>query len=124
MIKIVVPVILIFELLSFTAKAQTCAGSLGDPIMNETFGAGYYVLPAYKTTFKNVGCCPPKGCYTLSNFLFGCGDAPGAWVKMIGDHTRDPNGNYMLVNAENESGTVYTDTAKGLCGNTVYQFGV
>src|SRR6266487_7056595 len=30
----------------------------------------------------------------------------------------------MLVNAENESGNVYMDTAKELCGNTVYQFGV
>ena len=124
MIKTFVLAILIFWVIPFTANAQTCTGSLGDPILNETFGSGRYVLPAYKTTFKNVGGCPSKGSYTLSSFLFGCGDQRGAWVQMIGDHTRDLNGNYMLVNAENETGTVYMDTAKGLCGSTVYQFGI
>ncbi|MEP7143983.1 MAG: gliding motility-associated C-terminal domain-containing protein [Ferruginibacter sp.] len=120
--KIFAFIILVFELNSFTAKAQTCTGSLGDPIISETFGTGYNVLPAYKTSYPYVGGCPPKNSYTLDHFLFGCG--PRSWVQMVGDHTGDPNGNYMLVNAESEPGTVYMDTAKGLCGNTVYQFGV
>ena len=102
--------------------AQLCTGSLGDPVINETFGAGFNKLPVYKTSFDNVNGCPPKGAYTLSNFLFGCGNR--TWGQMVGDHTGDYNGNYMLVNAESTPGTVYRDTAKGLCSNTFYQFGV
>jgi hypothetical protein len=30
----------------------------------------------------------------------------------------------MLVNAANANGTVYMDTAKNLCSNTTYQFGI
>jgi hypothetical protein len=43
------------------------------------------------------------GTYTLNNFLFGCG--PNSWVQMVGDHTGDEKGNYMLVNAANANGT-------------------
>jgi gliding motility-associated-like protein len=44
---------------------------------------------------------------------------------MVGDHTpNDSEGNYMLVNASNTPGTIYTDTAHGLCPNTVYVFGM
>jgi gliding motility-associated-like protein len=111
-----------FLLWSGPLAAQQCTGSLGDPVINETFGEGRAVLPSYKTHFPNVNGCPPKDSYTLSNFLFGCGDR--TWVQLVGDHTGDHNGNYMLVNAESEPGIVYTDTAKNLCGSTVYQFGV
>lgn len=113
---------LVFCLTSSSAQSQSCSGSLGDPVINETFGSGYNILPANKTTFTYTGGCPSKGTYTLSNFLFGCGNR--TWVQMVGDHTGDTNGNYMLVNAESTKGTVYMDTAKGLCGSTVYQFGV
>ena len=41
---------------------------------------------------------------------------------MIGDHTGDHDGNYMLVNAESTPGTVYKDTARNLCENTSYVF--
>jgi len=104
--------------------AQTCSGSLGDPVLNETFGSGHYILDANKTSYTYTGGCPPKYSYTLGNFLFGCGDVNGAWAKMIGDHTRNEKGNYMLVNAESMAGTVFMDTAKGICGATVYQFGI
>jgi gliding motility-associated-like protein len=115
--------ILILCLLHFAVKAQTCAGSLGDPIINETFGTGRYQIPSYKTTYTFAGGCPSKGSYTISGFLFGCGNR--TWVQMVGDHTPgDLNGNYMMVNAESTPGIIYMDTAKGLCGNTVYQFGM
>jgi len=119
----------LFFCFSYSSTAQVCNGSLGDAVVNETFGAGGgYQLASYKTTFQAVGGCPDNngnnlgGFYTLSSFLFGCG--PHSWVQMIGDHTRDANGNYMLVNAASTPGTVYMDTAKNLCGNTQYQFGV
>ena len=115
----------LFFLISYSSTAQVCNGSLGDPVVNETFGVGGgYQLPSYKTSFKPVGGCPDNvgGTYTLSSFLFGCG--PHSWVQMIGDHTRDMNGNYMLVNAASTPGTVYMDTTNNLCENTTYQFGV
>src|SRR5215470_11678630 len=115
----------LFFCFSPSSTAQVCNGSLGDPVVNETFGAGGgYQIPSYKTSYTAVGGCPDNkgGTYTLASFLFGCG--PNTWVQMIGDHTRDMDGNYMLVNAESTPGTVYTDTAKTLCPNTTYQFGV
>lgn len=122
MIKIFLLAILLSLLSTVAARAQICTGSLGDPIINEHFGAGRKILPAYKTTYPYVSGCPSKGSYTLSNFLFGCGGR--TWVQMVGDHTLDANGNYLLVNAESQAGTVYMDTAKNICGNTVYQFGL
>lgn len=113
-----------FFLLLFTAiaaKAQVCTGSLGDPIYLQTFGAGPYALPPRTTSFPLAGGCPPKQTYTIASFLFGCGDR--TWVQMVGDHTGDYKGNYMLVNAESQAGLVYGDTIKNACPNTVYQFG-
>jgi hypothetical protein len=104
-------------------SAQTCTGNLGDPVLNETFGTGNYHLKPGETTFNYEGGCPSKGNYTISGFLFGCGNR--TWVQMVGDHTpNDLNGNYMMVNAESTPGVIYMDTAKNLCGNTVYQFGM
>jgi gliding motility-associated-like protein len=123
MIRISLFTILILCLFSLAAKAQTCAGSLGDPVINETFGTGNYQLSPDKTTYTYTGGCPSKETYTTSGFLFGCGNK--TWVQMVGDHTPgDLNGNYMMVNAESTPGIVYKDTAKDLCGNTTYQFGM
>ncbi len=105
-------------------KAQTCNGSLGDPVLNEAFSTSS-PLPAYKTNYTYVGDCPDAsgGTYTISNFIFGCG--PHSWVKLIGDHTgNNLNSNYMLVNAASTPGAVYRDTVNDLCGSTVYQFGI
>ena len=102
-------------------KAQFCSGSLGDPVINMTFGSGHsFVMPPNITTYINTGGCPSKGQYVISNFLFGCGNHE--WIQMIGDHTGDYNGNYMLVNAESTPGIVFKDTAKNLCENTNYVF--
>jgi len=105
------------------ATAQLCNGNLGDPILNQTFGAKGFVMSKGMTTFEQAGGCPDKGQYVISSFLFGCGSNDDhSWIKMIGDHTRDLNGNYMLINAESTPGTVYKDTAKNLCDYTNYVF--
>jgi gliding motility-associated-like protein len=122
--KYFTPLLCFFSCLCTTATAQLCSGNLGDPIINQTFGSGRgFVFPANATTFTKSGGCPAKGQFLISNFVFGCGNNNDkSWIQMIGDHTRDYNGNYMLVNAENSPGTVYTDTAKNLCENTNYVF--
>ena len=117
----------LFFCLSYSSTAQVCNGSLGDPVVNETFGAKE-VISLQHTKPHTRGLAVALiimvywATYTLSNFLFGCG--PHSWVQMVGDHTGDANGNYMLVNAASTPGTVYMDTAKNLCGSTNYQFGV
>ncbi|MBI3720132.1 MAG: gliding motility-associated C-terminal domain-containing protein [Sphingobacteriales bacterium] len=110
-------------LIAYQTTAQ-CSGSVGDPVINQDFGTNSYQLPFGKTSYQPVGGCPnDPGTYTIANFLFGCG--PRSWVQMVGDHTpNDNNGNYMAVNASSTPGTVYQDTAKSLCGNTTYVFGI
>ena len=108
---------------SFSSKGQLCNGNLGDPIINMTFGSGGFALPLNATTFTAVNDCPKKGEYIISSFLYGCGSNDDhSWLQMIGDHTHNSNGNYMLVNAESTAGTIFTDTAKNLCDNTNYVF--
>jgi hypothetical protein len=43
----------LFLCFCYSSTAQVCNGSLGDPVVNETFGAGGgYQLATYKTTFQ------------------------------------------------------------------------
>jgi gliding motility-associated-like protein len=120
--------LLIFFVLFFAIRgsAQLCNGSLGDPVINETFGTTRAPLPASKTSFRLAQGCPGRGQYALANLIFGCGE-DRSWLMLAGDHTRDQNGHYMLVNAQSSDGAattavVYTDTARGLCGSLTYVF--
>lgn len=110
----------VFPLMSI---AQLCAGNLGDPIVNIKFGGdGTPSLPPPGiSTFTRGGGCPAPGSFSIASLLFGCGS--NTWFLLTGDHTREPGSNYMVVNAQGVSGTIYRDTVTGLCGNTTYQFG-
>ena len=106
--------------LPLSSSAQLWTGNLGLPIVNIDFGSGRgQALPAGETSLEFSGGCPGPGKYSIEHFLFGC--AGGGWNQLIGDHTRDHDGNYMLVNAANSPGTVIVKTVDGLCGNTTYQ---
>jgi hypothetical protein len=105
---------------SFKSIAQLCTGNLGAPIINITFGVGgSQPLPANSTSYTFTNGCPSPGSYSIENFLFGC--AANTWVVLTGDHTHDPQGNYMLVNGATAPATVLVDTVTGLCSNTTYQ---
>lgn len=105
-------------------QAQLCNGSLSDPVINVTFGTSHAMLLKSVTSYDYTGGCPSKGKYTIQNLIFGCGETPAAhsWHLLAGDHTRDLNGQFMLVNAESTAGIIHQDTASGLCGNTTYQY--
>ncbi len=108
-------------LLPFTLAAQLWNGNLGAPILNMDFGMGNSKpLPAYMSQYSYTGGCPSSASYSIEHFLFGC--AGGSWIMLVGDHTGNHDGNYMLVNGALGPGTVYMDTLTGLCGNTTYQF--
>ncbi len=106
--------------LPLSLTAQLWPGNLGLPIVNIDFGTGRgQALAAGETPLGFTGGCPGTGKYSIEHFLFGC--ATGGWNQLIGDHTGDYEGNYMLVNAANSPGTILVRTVDGLCGNTTYQ---
>ncbi|MEO6668468.1 MAG: gliding motility-associated C-terminal domain-containing protein, partial [Ferruginibacter sp.] len=103
--------------------AQLCQGSLGDPIVNITFGAGSNPGPplAAAAGYSYIAAdCPNDGSYTVRNNSSSC--FGGNWHNIAPDHTGDPNGYFMLVNAAIGAGVFYIDTIRGLCGNTTYEF--
>lgn len=105
-------------------NAQLCQGSLGDPIVNITFGAGANPgapLTAATTSYQYTGTdCPNDGFYTVRNNTTNCFSS--SWHSVQSDHTGDPNGYFMLINASVQPSAFYLDTVKGLCGGTTYEF--
>lgn len=104
--------------------------SLGDPIVNITFGSGTNrfagPLPADSgsttyTYFSSGGQgFPQDGQYTIVNTSAGM--LSNLWVVTT-DHTGNSGGYFMLVNAANAPGLFYTRKVDALCAGTKYQFG-
>ena len=111
-------------LLSKISYAQLCQGSLGDPIVNITFGSGANPgapLKAATTSYQYVSSdCPGDGFYTVRTNTVNCFGS--TWHTVNSDHTGDPNGYFMLINASFQPSAFYLDTVKGLCGGTTYEF--
>jgi gliding motility-associated-like protein len=105
-----------------SVNAQLCAGSLGDPIVNFTFGNG--ASRPLKSGVTNMtyfsGVCPNDGQYTLASSTNGCFN--NSWITVTGDHTGDRDGLFMLVNASITPNDFYVDTVTGLCSNTTFEF--
>ena len=100
------------------AKAQLCNGSLGDPVVDITFGSGPgngNYAPAYIYTGST---CPNDGYYTITTNTSNC--FGGHWHTVNSDHTG--GGAFMLVNASYEPGDFFVTTVTNLCPNTTYQF--
>jgi len=102
--------------------AQLCTGSLGDPIVNITFGAN---SPGpLKNGVTNMSYsfndCPQDGSYTIRGSTSSCFN--NTWYSFIHDHTGNPGGQFMLVNGSLTPSDFYVDTVKGLCGNTTFEF--
>ncbi|MBK6935674.1 MAG: gliding motility-associated C-terminal domain-containing protein [Chitinophagaceae bacterium] len=106
------------------ALAQLCQGSLGPPLINTTFGAGTNPgnqLAAASTTYQFYSNdCPNDGYYTVRNNTNSC--FSNSWHSFVADHTGDPNGYFMLVNASFQPGAFYVDTVRGLCSGTTFEF--
>lgn len=116
--------LVIFVIFAFSKlSAQLCQGSLGDPIVNITFGAGSNPGPPLTTT-RNLSFyyndCPQDGFYTIRSNTTSC--HRNTWHTLTADHTGDPSGYFMLVNASLQKSEFYIDTLSGLCPNTTYEF--
>ncbi len=113
-----------FILVSLGSNAQLCQGSLGDPIVDITFGSGTSVhgspLPAGTTSYTwSTDDFPIDGSYTIENTTAGAGDT---WWSTT-DHTGDAGGYMMVVNASiSLTDYFYKNTITGLCPGTVYVF--
>ena len=107
----------------YALNTQSCTGSLGDPIVNFTFGAGPNFGPALGAGITNMqyiaSQCPNDGYYTITNYSAAC--FSNSW-HTVTDHTGDANGYYMLVNASYTPSDFYVQQVDGLCSGTTYQF--
>ncbi len=110
-------------ILSQALLAQLCQGSLGDPLVNITFGSGLNPAPQLNAAVTTYGYtssdCPNDGFYTVRNQTSRCF---GYWNSLSADHTGDPNGYFMLANASFDPGNFYVDTVELACSNTTYEF--
>ena len=63
-------------IISFSARAQLCDGSLGDPVVDIDFGSGNNPGPSLPASTTNYGYvnydCPTDGQYTIINATNGC----------------------------------------------------
>jgi gliding motility-associated-like protein len=105
--------------------AQLCQGSLGDPVVNISFGSGPNTGPALGTSVTNYfylsAICPNDGYYTIANSTSNCFD--NTWLTIPEDHTPGDNSGYMmLINASFAPGDFYVQEVTGLCGGTTYEF--
>jgi len=118
---------ILVALLSFycgSVRAQLCSGSLGDPVVNLTFGksgnisgGGFAPPNSYQYTPST---CPNDGFYTITPATAGC--FGNNWHTVNADHTGDGNGNFMLVNASLAPSDFFLQTVTDLCPNTTYEF--
>lgn len=102
---------------------QLCTGSLGDPVVNITFGSGANPGPPLSSTsfFYNTTTCPNDGFYSIVNSTSGC--FSDSWHTVTQDHTPgDVNGYFMLVNASILPSVFFLDTVRNLCSGTTYEF--
>lgn len=111
-----------------------CTGSLGDPVIDVTFGDGNgnsppleTVVPGASTTMTYVPVSgnpatptPLDGQYTITNNVPYHGG--NAWFSG-GDHTlNDVNGYMLFANASPAPGEFFRQTVSNLCGATKYEF--
>ncbi|MEO6329813.1 MAG: gliding motility-associated C-terminal domain-containing protein [Ginsengibacter sp.] len=105
--------------------AQLCQGSLGDPVVNITFGSGPNTGPPLSASLNEYSyvsnTCPNDNFYTIANSTNNCfGDS---WLTLSEDHTPgDIDGYMMVVNASVMPSLFYIQDVGGLCGGTTYEF--
>ncbi|MGN6618080.1 MAG: gliding motility-associated C-terminal domain-containing protein [Ilyomonas sp.] len=116
-------ILLLLCVFSFCSEAQLCAGSLGDPVVNITFGTDASPSASFLSTNYSVrySDCPDDGYYTIESATANChGDS---WHHLAEDHTPgDTKGRMMVVNASYDPGDFYVDTVRNLCPATTYEF--
>ena len=120
------------------SQAVSCSGTLGEPLVNITFGTGVDGLPDRPTEFTSQslplrvpGASTSYFHTPLQNQQFYEGTyALGYdikfhnpyWRSFKGDHTGNPNGLMMIVNANPQPGIFYEQNIANLCTGVTYEF--
>lgn len=118
----------IFLMAAVSVRAQvTCNGALGDPVVDETFGSGSNPGPPLAPGITNMSfttsSCPGDGQYTIANSLTQASNChPKTWHNVPTDHTGNPNGYMMVVNASEQPSIFFNQQANGLCPDNTYFF--
>ncbi|SCY10119.1 T9SS type B sorting domain-containing protein [Flavobacterium caeni] len=107
-----------------SALGQVCNGSVGDPLVHVDFGSGTGfgpALPAGTTTLLGYQplTCPTDGGYNIMSSTPACWG--GDWHAVTSDHTGNPNGYFMMVNAAIAPSEFYVRNINGLCPDTTYE---
>lgn len=118
--------------LMFAVKASaqqqqpvTCGGSLGDPVVKEDFGSGGNPGPSVGSETNMIYTpdpCPEDGLYTIVNNVNANQSCHDTWQVVPHDHTGNPNGYMMLINASFAPSVFFTKQLTSLCPNTKYEF--
>ena len=121
-IQTLFPLMLVF--LCFIGRTQVCTGSLGDPVINITFGNGNNPgprLPAGTSSYAySESDCPNEGEYALRNLTFTC--FADSWFTVPFDHSPgDGNNGYFLEINGGDQRDYYVNTLDGLCPNSTYE---
>jgi len=104
--------------------AQVCTGTLGDPVVGAgtDFGNGASAFgnaTPGNTNYTYIAGSPNDGQYTIVKSTAGLNQG---WLQDITNHTGDPNGYMMVVNANFNKDIFYQATVNNLCPNTTYEF--
>lgn len=122
--------VLFFFSLFFNAQTPVCGGRWGPPIVNQTFGKGnntnkWYgplatYAPGVTTSTIFVGTAGPPPGIGLTDGYSGLVTNPSTGVFINSpDHTGDPNGLMLLINAPSTAATVFVEyVMNNLCPNT------
>jgi len=125
---ILFPVLLTAAALQASAQTTTtsCDGSLGDPIFTQDFGSGQNpggpLAPGVTNMTYTSSNCPNDGFYTIMNSINLNQNCHNTWQVVKSDHTGNPNGYMMVVNASYAPSVFFTQTAPLLCYSTTYYF--
>lgn len=114
---------MVFILLIQICDAQVCNGSLGDPVVKIDFGSGTVnpgppLAPGITTCYYTFA-VPNDGQYTIASSTNGM-HINGWW--QVPDHTGNPGGYMMIVNASFAPDVFYKQSISGLCPGTTYEF--
>ncbi len=113
--------IILLLLLSYPVlRAQTCNGSVGDPIVNIAFDSDSALAPGITNLTYVSHDCPTDGSYTIIKKTTNC--FTDSWHTLT-DHTKDSAANFMLINASYDPSDFFVKTITGLCTGTTFQFG-
>ncbi len=121
------PLLLLLFTGSSYAQNDICTGNLGDNIFERgDFESGQANIPEKPdgliSTYNYVFAGPPfDGNFTITNNTGAWGNLFQTWLA-TGDNSTDPNGYFMVVNADFTPGIFYEQTIEGLCENTLYVF--